>query len=125
MDFFLKKETKDEHLAKEASGDIDLIESPRDGKLVVVCQQNGVHVCGYCLGMFEDDRQSPLRGVEFVPPGASERGENWGTRILIHAKCITAAGGRGRRNLVDDRVRGHQARRFLTKAFSAVTGKKA
>ena len=114
MDFFTRKADRDERLAKEASGDIDMIPSAIDGKLVVVCQQGGVHVCGYCLQQFEPDPRSPLRGIEFVPPGASEDGQNFGTRMLLHAKCVGLA-TRTRPNLINDRTRGHQARRALTK----------
>jgi len=122
--FFRRKETQDERLAKEASGDMNLIESPRDGKLVAVAEQDGVGVCGYCLQPFSEDKQSPKHAVEYTPQGASERGENWGTRLLLHAGCVNKAVRRGG-NLVNDRVRGHQVRRFLTKALKPFAGKGA
>ncbi len=117
MDFFTRNATKDERLAKEASGDIDMIISPRDGNLVVVCQQEGAHVCGYCLKPFEQSPASQKFGVEFCPPGASTDGQNFGTRMLLHAGCISLAGKRT--NLISDRTRGHQVKRFITQVFKS------
>ena len=121
MDFFTRKASNDERLAKEASGDMDLVISPLDGALVSVCEQGGVHVCGYCLDQFEQDARSPKRAVEFTPVGLSDDGQNFGTRLLLHAKCVRKAENRGG-NLVADRVRGHQARRALTKLLKPFTG---
>ena len=117
MDFFTRHADRDDKLAARASGDIDMIISPRDNMLVVVAQsEDGVHTCGLCLDPFVDEATHPLRPVEFTPPGLSDDGQNFGTRILVHAKCVKPA-SRRRGNLVDERVRGHQARRFLTKAL--------
>lgn len=123
MDFFIRKETRDDRLAKVAGDDIDLVTSPIDGHLVVVCMRDGVHVCGLCLEMFENDVKSPLRAVEYTPPGASERGENWGTRMHLHAKCTSRVASYPG-NIVRDQIRGHQARRFLTKALKPFLGAK-
>jgi hypothetical protein len=107
-DLFIKDLSRDDHLAKNASGDIDMILSPKDGSLVVVCQEEGVHVCGYCLEQFESTPDSPKRAVEWNPGG-------FGTRMLLHASCVSPVKSYPR-NLIVDRERGHQARRLLTKA---------
>src|SRR5262245_49425644 len=108
MDIFIKNASKDEELARNAvPGDLDMIISPRDGALVVVCQVEGVHVCGRCLEQFIDDRTNPDRPVEWNPP------DGLGTRMLLHAKCVKPAKVYPG-NLIQDRVRGHQAKRFVT-----------
>jgi hypothetical protein len=109
MDFFLRGETNDADLAKAApDGDLDMVISPTDGKLVVVAQIGGVHACARCHEQFVDhDPSHPLRPVEYNPGGE-------GTRILLHAKCVRV---KPSRNILHDLVRGHQVRRFLTKAL--------
>jgi len=110
MDFFLKGETDDALLARAAPGDIDMVISPRDGSLVVVSQVNGVHVCGRCLEQFVNgDPAHADRPVEHNPGGH-------GTRIMLHAKCVAPVKSYGRKFL-DNLIRGHQARRFLTRAL--------
>ena len=107
MDIFIKNASKDEELAKNAvPGDLDMIISPKDGALVVVCQVDGVHVCGRCLEQFIDERTHPDRAVEWNPP------DGLGTRMLLHSRCVKPA----KPHLIQERVRGHQARRFATKA---------
>lgn len=120
FDFFFKHGSRDEQLANKASGDIDMIISPRDGALVVVGQEGGVHVC-YCKEPFVDDPGSPLRPIEYTPQDLSDDGQNFGTRILIHAKCAKVA-RQSKSNIIHDLVRGHQARRFLTKALKPFAG---
>lgn len=121
-DFFQKSESADDHLGKHAQpGDIDMLISPRDGKLVVaVMSDDGVHVCGLCLKPYNNDERSRLRGVEYTPQGLSSRGENWGTRMMLHDKCIDQVKFY-RGNLIADRERGHKIRRFKTKVAKALT----
>lgn len=108
MDIFIKNASKDEDLAKNAvPGDLDMIISPKDGALVVVCQVDGVHVCGRCLEQFIEDRTHPDRPVEWNPP------DGLGTRMLLHSKCVKT---KPTPTLIQDRVRGHQAKRFATRA---------
>ena len=109
MDFFVRSESPDVRLAKEAPGDIDLIISPRDGMLVVVCETNGVHACGRCLEPFVHEEAHPLRPLEYNPGGH-------GTRMLLHAQCIDPVKSYPG-NIIHDRVRGHQAKRFKTRAL--------
>jgi hypothetical protein len=114
--FFVRRESKDDHLAKDSENyadDLDMIISPRDGSLVVVGLVNGVHVCQMCFEQFVDDPAHKHRGVEFNPGG-------YGTRLLLHSCCVEKA-SRYKGNLLQDKVEGHQARRFATKA-SVKTG---
>lgn len=113
-DIFVRNASRDDHLAKNASGDIDMVISPRDQALVVVCMNNGVHVCGYCMEQFVDEPGSSLRHVEWNPGGH-------GTRIWLHAKCVSPVKSYPG-NLINDRERGHQARRLLTRATKASSG---
>lgn len=124
VDFFIKKESKDEELAKKAHphGDIDMIISPVDGKLVMVAQIFGVHVCASCLPasgpiderhQFIDDPAHKQRPVEWNPPNGQ------GTRMLIHAGCIGKAKNQGGA-VYNDLVRGHQAKRFLSRAMNGI-----
>lgn len=104
--FFFRDE--DEKRAAQSSShmdDIDMIQSPIDGKLVVVAQSQGRHVCQMCGELF-DPTDSQLRGVE-VHIGYS--------RVLLHAKCS----GQPKRSLYyrfHDNVRGVQVRRKLAEA---------
>jgi hypothetical protein len=108
----MRNESGLDHLAKprdmQESDEMDLIVSPVDQKLVMACVRGGVHACGYCLEPFSPDQSSPDRLVEMNPGG-------WGTRIAIHSRCVSRA-KKYRGNLVYDRERGHQARRFTTQA---------
>jgi len=111
FEFLIRRESKDDHLAKDKENyadDMDLVISPRDGSLVAVAQVDGVHVCWVCFDLFVEDPAHPDRQVEFNCGGH-------GTRIHIHAKCVRAA-GRYKGDLLHDKVAGHQARRFATKA---------
>jgi hypothetical protein len=121
----IRKESQYDHLANRASGagDLDMVPSPVDGKLVVVAMDNGIHVCGSCLEPFEDEASNPRRRVEFTPPGLSADGQNHGTRIFIHAKCAKPARSYVG-NLVNDVISKHQARRLLTKVTKPFLGKK-
>lgn len=128
VDFFSKSENRDEELARRAHphGDIDTIISPVDGALVVVSQVGGVHVCQQCFGNYTDDEgnvgekalfvndtSSPRRPVEWKDP------QGQGTRILLHAMCIGPAKKQGGA-LLFDLVRGHQAKRFATRAMKGI-----
>ena len=116
FDFLLKKESALDSLdAGYAFGDIDMVLSERDGSLVPVDMENGVHVCQQCREQFVDDRASPLRMVEFSCGGE-------GVRIGLHSKCVRKAqaaiekrGDRGG-GLVFDMSKMSQARRFLSRA---------
>jgi len=119
VDLFVKNGNRDEQLAKNpAPGDLDMIISPLDGALVVVAQVGGAHVCGFCLDpehLFVQDPSHPHRAVEWNPP------DGLGTRIMLHACCVSAAARVGGK-LIVDRERGHQLRRFATKVEKAVGG---
>jgi hypothetical protein len=108
FDLFLR-ESADDHHKSHGADDLDLIQSPRDGSLVGVAQRSGVHVCWQCFEQFIDEAAHPDRPVEFNPGGE-------GTRILIHSKCVNKASKGDRGRLFWDGVKGHQARRFLTRA---------
>ncbi len=112
-DIFTKNASQDDILASMAApdGDIDLITSPRDGMLVVTAQRGGVHVCGRCLKMFVDEPSHKFRPVEWNPP------DGQGTRLLLHACCVRSD-KQNSRNLLSNLVRGHQAKRLLTRATS-------
>lgn len=115
--FFIKKDSRDEELAKNpAPGDLDMVISPIDGALVVVAQVNGAHVCGFCLDpekLFVQDPSHPDRSIEWNPP------DGQGTRILLHARCVSAAARVGGK-LIVDRERGHQLRRFASGVAKAM-----
>ena len=118
FDFFTRQESADDHHQSHAADDLDLVVSPRDGALVAVAQRDGVHVCWQCFSQFVESPEHPSRPVEFNPGGE-------GTRILIHSKCVKKAsksihkqGGNGK--LFWDGIRGHQARRFATRATKSI-----
>lgn len=90
--------------------DIDMIISKHDGALVVVAMHNGQHVCQRCAEPFDESREK-LRGVEMRTEGS---------RVLLHAKCLNPD-PRSFRKLMDN-IRGHQVRRFITKATKVFTG---
>ena len=118
LQILVRQESSDDLLAQGAqtADDIDMIISPRDGKLVVVAQKEGVHVCGRCLEQFVDDPSDKRRPVEHNPGG-------YGTRIFLHAGCVSAT--RKRPNLIKQLIDRHQARRFLTKAVKPFLPKNA
>lgn len=126
VDFFIKNNSNDEMLAKKAHprGDIDLVISPVDGKLVMVAQVDGIHVCAACMPssgdveermLFVNDPAHKQRPVEWNPP------DGQGTRLQIHAGCLGRAKNQGG-SLAIDLVRGHQAKRFLSKAWNGIRG---
>ena len=80
--------------------------------LVAVAMRNGVHVYWQCGEMFEDHARSPKRKVE-VQLGHS--------RILLHAKCVNPSRPISMATFYD-KVRGHQLRRFATRATKLFTG---
>jgi hypothetical protein len=110
FDFLVRRESADDHLAagQNYADDMDLIVSPRDGRLVGVAMVNGVHACWVCFNQFVEDPAHKHRPVEFNCGGE-------GVRIHIHAGCVGNA-GRYQGKLYADKVAGHQARRFATQA---------
>lgn len=110
FDFLIRRESALDHLAtgENYADDLDLIMSPRDGRLVAVAMVNGVHACWVCFEQFVEDPTHKDRAVEFDCGGHH-------TRIHIHAGCVRKA-GRYKGDLFHDKVSGHQARRFATKA---------
>ena len=125
-DYYVGNANQDEELAKKAhpNGDIDLIISPVDGRLVMVAQIFGVHVCGACSPssgpiderhQFINDPSHRQRPFEWNPP------DGQGTRMLIHAGCVGKAKNQGGSMLID-LVRGHQAKRFATQAMQGLAG---
>jgi hypothetical protein len=108
MQFFFKD--GDEKLAEGAThmDDIDMIQSPIDGALVVVAMKHGQHVCQICGGPF--DEEDPRYRSQEVKMG--------GTRMLLHGRCH-ARHSRAGQNLFQicwDRFRGMQVRRSLAQA---------
>lgn len=110
----IKNHSAADSMQGHAFDDIDMVISPKDGKLVVVGVVAGVHACHQCAEQFVDEPTSPLRMVEFSCGGH-------GTRIGIHSKCLNAArkvlqarGDQG--DMAFDMSVLHRARRFLTKA---------
>lgn len=79
--------------------DIDLIQSPRDGLLVIVAVKGGRHVCQLCGGTF-DQSSRLLRGVEVsFSPGSP--------KLLMHSGCES------RKAQVQNKFRGLEFRRKL------------
>lgn len=64
---------------------------------------------------FINDPAHKQRPVEWNPPNGQ------GTRLMIHAGCMGRAKDQGGA-LYDDLVRGHQTKRFATKAWNGVLG---
>jgi hypothetical protein len=116
FDIFTKEESALDALASgNAFGDIDMLLSEKDGSLIPVAVENGVHVCQQCRKQFVDDPAHPHRMVEFNCGGH-------GVRIGIHACCVEKAqkalerrGDRGG-GLVFDMSRMTQLRRFFSRA---------
>lgn len=112
FDFFIRRESADDHMAHKAgenyADDMDMLQSPRDGRLVPVAVVNGVHACWMCFGQFIEDPTHPHRMVEWKDP------HGHGVRIGIHAGCVEKA-GRYKGDVFFDKVQGHQARRAATK----------
>lgn len=113
FDFLFRRESADDHHQSRAASDLDLIQSPKDGALVAVAQEDGVHVCWQCFEQFVEQADHKERPVEFNCGGE-------GTRILIHSKCVKRAskkvhqqGGNG--GVFWDMIRGHQRRREVTR----------
>jgi len=103
--FFRDEDEKRAAMSSSHMDDIDMIPSTIDGKLVVVAQSEGRHVCQMCGDPF-DPTDSRLRGVE-VHIGYS--------RVLLHSVCS----GKPKRSLYyrfHDNVRGVQVRRRLAAA---------
>ena len=114
MDLLVRRESaQDEEFANaHAADDFDMIISPKDQKLVGVAMLHGVHVCWQCFEQFIDDPTSPLRSVEYNCGG-------YGTRILLHSKCVNKAAKRGKAIILMVEL-AHQvkrARTVLTKPF--------
>jgi hypothetical protein len=64
----------------EQTKTIDMVESPIDGKLVVVSVVNGAHVCAACWEpVHVGDSRDGFKPTEKHIDGA---------RVLVHAKCI-------------------------------------
>jgi hypothetical protein len=112
--FFVRRESADDHRGRDSENyadDLDLIISPRDGSLVAVAQVDGVHVCWVCFDQFVEDPAHKHRPQEFNCGGH-------GTRILVHSSCVKKA-SRYKGDIYNDKVSGHQARRFAGKASVA------
>lgn len=117
FDFFLRRESADDHRAKDSENyadDLDMLISPKDGTLLPVAIVNGVHACWVCFDQFVEDPTHKHRMVEWRDP------EGQGVRIGIHAGCVKQA-GRYKGDIFFDKVQGHQARRAATK-LSLPTG---
>lgn len=95
--------------------DVDIIHSPKDGMIVVVAQNHGVHVCWYCGDMFEDVAGHPKRGVEVA-------GGEWGTRILLHAKCVGKKPREHRQSYFSKAINSIQSKRLISKVTKPFTG---
>lgn len=117
MDFFSKNSDAQNVKESQFMDDLDLVLSKEVNgasgpALVAVAMRGGVHVCWQCGEMFADDARSPKRRVE-VQLGHS--------RILLHAKCVNPSRPVSMSTFYD-KVRGHQLRRFATKAFKMIPG---
>jgi hypothetical protein len=117
MNFLIRRESADDKQDGAVyADDLDMIISPRDGTLIPVAVMNGVHVCWVCFEQFVDDPAHKHRGVEYNPGGN-------GVRILLHAGCVKAASRKqgmpsdGLPPIVQDKIAGHQRRRFITRAL--------
>jgi len=66
--------------------EMDMVESPRDGKLVCVAMKWGVHVCWGCCEPF-DSEEKGLRYTEVRLPRehADQPAE---VRVGLHARCV-------------------------------------
>lgn len=109
-EILIRRETADERLAVGATymDDIDLIQSPITGLLVMVAVKGGRHVCQQCGGHFiEGDNR--LRGVEVsLAPGSP--------KLLLHAKC------EDKKIFIQNKFRGLEIRRGLAKVARASIG---
>jgi len=120
LDLLVKKESEfDEYATGENyADDLDMVLSPKDGKLVAVAVVGGVHVCWHCFEQFIEDPSHKLRSVEYNCGG-------YGTRIHLHAKCVPRKASKGVWAMFWKKVSGHQARREhtrLTKPFKGLGG---
>lgn len=119
LDFLFKRESADDHLANKAvAGDFNMDVSPLDGHLVGVAEVGGVRVCCYCLDPFVEDPRHKHRPVEFRLPGLSSSGQNYDTRMKIHACCAGAA--QKRPSFIQKRINAHQAARFAARAVKPI-----
>ena len=114
FDVFSKSESAQDHHKSRSTSDLDLVTSPKDGALVAVAQEGGVHVCWQCFEQFVEMADNRLRPVEFNCGGQ-------GTRILVHSKCVKNASRRVQAQSGDtggvfwDMVNSHQRRRRLSR----------
>ncbi|MGL4255614.1 MAG: hypothetical protein ACRCSL_04715 [Microbacterium sp.] len=91
--------------------DMDMIQSPHGGHLVVVAQKRDssgmlLHVCWACGEPFEPEHRA-LAGVEKTPPGGT-------VPVLLHRKC-----NEERRTIIDlgQASRGLRLRRTLAQGM--------
>ena len=106
-EILFRRETADERLAVGATymDDIDLIQSPRDGLLVMVAVKGGRHVCQQCGGVFVESSRK-LRATEVsLAPGSP--------RLLLHAQC------EDKKIFIQNQFRGLEIRRGLAKVAKA------
>lgn len=106
-EILIRRETQDEQLAVGATymDDIDLIQSPRDGLLVMVAVKGGRHVCQQCGGVFVEGHKT-LRPTEVsLAPGSP--------RLLLHAQCEE------KRPFIQNKFRGLEIRRGLARIAKA------
>ena len=97
--------------------DVDIIYSQKDGAMVTVAQNHGVHVCWYCGDMFEHTPTSKKRGVEVSTGG------EWGTRILLHAGCVGKKPREHRGGFLGRALNSIQSNRMISKVTKPFLGK--
>lgn len=59
--------------------DVDTVQSPRNGAIVVIAMRKGAHVCWQCGELFGAPNHPQLGPIEKIV------GE---TPVLVHAKCV-------------------------------------
>ena len=108
---------KNEQIAKKANlaDDVDILHSEKDGAIVVVAQHDGVHICWYCFEQFEDGYNNPKRGVEV-------KGGEFGTRIMLHAKCVGKKTAEKHMNAFQAVVHNLRNRRLITRVTKPFIG---
>lgn len=89
--------------------DTDIIHSPKDGAMVAVAQHQGVHVCWYC-----GDQFIPIAG--HAKEGVEVSGGEFGTRVLLHRRCVGKKPREHRQSYIAKAVDYIQSRRFAAKA---------
>jgi len=112
MDFLFTDPNEQAARGLPTMDDVDIIHSDRDGAIVVVAEHNGVHVCWYCGDMFEP--HGDKRGVE-------TKGGEWGTRILLHQKCVGKKPREHRDNFFQKAVKSIQARKLISRVTKPFT----